>query len=247
MKDMDHVTSNAISELASQLGRPLRDELNSHIELFQQSLLEMSSSMKKSENSLMYAANELLPKIEVAKKELDSAVQCISDSSESIRGGLIESLDDKITAILDNNERIVNSLRDELSSVTRDLILVENALDESSNNLTGTNQDLANKAAVFMDEIENWNGLLKARSHAQTKELEALSSEISELINNMKSRLLDEIDEQIDLRDNRVRKDLAENNAIYKQLFYRIARIEKSVWVVASIIALTIIIVLFLI
>ena len=253
MKDMDHVTTHAISELASQLGQPLRDELkfsfselNRHIELFQQSLQEISSSMKNSEDSMKLAAHELLPKIEVAGQELESAVQKFSDSAESLRSGFFENLDIRITTVMENNERVVDSLRAELSNISSDFRLVEKVLEKSSNNLTETNRKLDSTSSEFQKEIDNWNGLLKATSHAHTKELEALSSEISELLNNMKSRLLEEIDEQINLRDNRVRRDIAENNVMFSQLLNRVARIEKSIWAITCIITITIIIVCFL-
>ena len=253
MKDMDHVTSHAISELASQLGRPLRDELkfsiselNSHIELFRKSLQEISSSMKDSEDSLKFAARELLPKIKVARNELDSAVNVFNDSAQSLKGGFFENLDIRIDALMEKNERIVSTLRDELSNISKDLRLVEKVLEKSSSNLTETNQKLDKTTSVFRKEIDNWNGLLKATSHAQTKELEAFSSEISELINSMKNRVLEEIDEKINLRDNRVRQDIAENNVIFIQLLNRVARIEKFIWAIACIMTLTIIIVLFL-
>ena len=249
MSNMDHTTRHAISALASQLGEPLRDELKvsfseltGHVELFRKSLQEISSSMSESQGSLKLAANELLPKIDSARKELETATESFKDSAQSLRGGFFEKLDARITDIIDSSEKIASSLSDELSSVSNDLRLVEEVLEKSSASLTDTSQKLDSTTAGLRKEIDNWNGLLRATSHAHSKELEALSSEVSELIKNMKNRLLEEVDEHINARDNRVRQDIAENNAVLAQLSKRAARIEKSLWVMEGILVLAVII-----
>ena len=251
--DMDHATQHAIAELASQLGQPLRDELKvsfselvGHVELFRQSLQEISSSMRVSQGNLEIAANELLPKMEAAKRELETGVKNFSDSAESLKGGFFKNLDVRITAIVDNSEKIVSSLSSELSNISNDLRTVEIVLEKSSTNLVETSQKLDNATVGLRKEIDDWNGLLRASNHAHSKELEALSSEVSELIINMKTRLLEEIDEQINARDNRVRQDIAENNVLSIQLFKRIERIEKFFWTAVCIIVLLLILIQFL-
>jgi RNA processing factor Prp31 len=245
VKDMDHATQHAISELASQLGQPLREELKltfselvEHVEWFRKSLHEISSSMSASQGNLEIAADELLPKMEAAKRDLETSIKSFSDSVESLKGDFLNNLDIRVTAIVNNSEKIVGSLSGELSHVSNDLNMVEKVLEMTSNNLTETSQKLDSSTAGLRKEIDNWNGILRATSHAHSKELEALSTLVSELIINMKTRILEEIDEQINARDNRVRQDMAENNIILAQLFKRIVRIERFIWAAVCIIVL---------
>jgi len=253
MNNTDHTTRLAISELASQLRQPLRDELKisfselaGHVELFRQSLQEIASAMKTSQNSLKVATDGLLPNIESAKKELETATKNFSDTVQYINGSFFKNLDLRITAIIDNSERIVGLLSSELSVISNDLRAVEEALESNRVNLVETSRKLNDTTVGLSKEIDNWSGLLRATSHAHSKELEALSAEVSELITNMKSRLLTEIDEQINARDNRIRQDMAENNAIIKQLFLRTVRIERFIWIAVPILVLTIIVICFL-
>jgi hypothetical protein len=245
VKDMDHVTQHAVSELASQLGQPLREDLKlafselvEHVELLRQSLQEISFSMRASQGNLEIAADELLPKMEAAKRDLETSVKSFSDSVESLKGDFLGNLDIRVTAIVNNSEKIVGSLSGELSQISNDLRMVEKVLESASLNLTETSQKLDSSTVGLRKEIDNWNGLLRASSHAHSKELEALSALVSELIINMKTRLLEEIDEQINARDNRVRQDMAENNVILMQLFKRVIRIERFIWIAVCIIVL---------
>lgn len=250
---MDHATQHAISELASQLGQPLRDELKlsfselvGHVELFRQSLQEISSSMRASQDNLKIAADEILPKMEAAKKELEAGVKSFSNSVDSLKSSFFKDLDVRITEIGSNSEKIVSLLSSELSNISNDLRMVEIVLEKNSLNLVETSQKLDNAKVGLKKDIDDWNGLLRASSHAHSKELEALSNEVSELIINMKTRLLEEIDEQINARDNRMRQDMAENNVILMQLLKRIVKIEKFIWTAICIIVLLVIVIRFL-
>ena len=253
MNNMDHVTRHAISELASQLGQPLRDELKvsfselaGHVELFKRSLQEIFSSISGFQDNLKIAADELMPGIKTAKKELENVTRNFKDSVQSLKGGFFEKLDARITDIMSTSEKTAESLNTELSHISKDLRLVEKVLEKSLNSLADTSQKLDNTTIGLKKEIDNWNGLLRATSHAHSKELEALSTEISELIKNMKNRILEEVDEHINARDNRVRQDIAENNATLTRLFTRTARIEKTLWAVEGILVLAIVIIYFL-
>ncbi|MCL1941386.1 MAG: hypothetical protein FWG09_05535 [Synergistaceae bacterium] len=254
MSEMDHAVRSAVSELASQLGPPLRDELKAsfseltgHVESFRRSLQEISSAMGASQDNLKLAADELLPKIKTAEKELEAATKNFRDSAQSLRGGFFEKLDIRIADIMSSSEKIVASLSGELSYLSNDLRVVEKVLKESSVNLTDTSEKLDGTTVGLRKEIDNWNGLLRATSHAHSKELEALSAEVSELIKNMKNRLLEEVDEHINARDNRVRQDIAESGAVLTQLLKRTERIEKFVWLAACAIAAAIVAIFFLI
>ena len=251
MNDMDHATRFAISELASKLGEPLREELKTsfselggHIGSFRKTLHEISSSMSDSQDSLKLTVSELLPQIETARKELETATENFSDLAQSIKGGFFEKLDASIADIISSSEIITKSLSGELSYLSNDLRDVEKTLEKSSLNLTDTSQRLDNTTIGLRKEIDNWNGLLRATSHAHSKELEALSAEVSELIKNMKNRLLEEVDEHINARDNRVRSDVAENKAVLTQLFNRTVRIEKSLWLIEGIILIMLVIII---
>jgi len=252
MNDMDHATRHAISELASKLGQPLREELKAsfselegYVSSFQQALHEISSSMSDSQDNLKNAANELLPQMETAKKELETATKDFSDLAQSLKGGFFEKLDTSLAIIMSSSEKIAESLSGELSYLSNDLQGLGKVLEKSSLNLTDTSQKLDSTTIGLRKEIDNWNGLLRATSHAHSKELEALSAEVSELMKNMKNRLLEEVDEHINARDNRVRRDIAENNAVLTQIFKRTVRIEKFLWLTEGILALTVIIILF--
>jgi len=253
MNDMDHTTRHAVSELASKLGQPLRDELKAsfselagYVESFRRSLEEMSSSMSDSQDSLKLAANELLPKIEAAKKELETATENFSDFIQSLKGGFFEKFDNRISDFMNSSEKVVNTLNGELSHISTNLRMIEEVLEKNSNNIIETSQRLDNTTFGLRKEIDNWNGLLKATSRAHSKELEALSIEVSELIKNMKNRMLEEVDEHINARDNRVRQDITENSAVLTQLSKRTQRIEKSLWLIEGVLVLAIIIILFL-
>ncbi|MCL2768111.1 MAG: hypothetical protein FWE49_05255, partial [Synergistaceae bacterium] len=237
MSEMDHTTRNAILELASQIGQPLRDELKAsffelagHFELFRKSLQEISSSMNGSQDSLKLAANELLPKIETAKRELEIATEIFREAVQSLSEGFFEKLDVRIADIVNNSGKITESLSGELSYLSNDLRSVERVINENSLNLTDTSKKLDDTTVGLRKEIGNWNGLLRATSHAHSTELEALSTEISELMRNIETRLLEKVDEHINARDNRVRQDISKNNAMLTQLLTHTARLEKSLW-----------------
>jgi len=253
VKDMDHVTRNAILELTSQLGQPLRDELKiafselvGNVEKFQKSLQEMSSSMRDSQGKLIIAADELLPKMEAAKKEFENGVKNFSDSAESLRIGFFKDLDNKIIIIMNSCEKIVSSLSGELSYISDDLRTAREILEKSSKSFAETGQKLEDTTAGLRKKIDDWSGLLRATGHAHSKELEALSSEVSELIINMKMRVLEEIDEQVNARDNRIRQDMAENNEMLMQLLKRSIRIERFIMTVLCVIVLLVIVTHFL-
>jgi len=254
MNNMDHATRHAISELASQLGQPVRDELKAsfselagHVESFRQSYQEITSIMNISQNNLKFATDELLPKIDNAKKELEFATKSFRDSAQSLKSGFFENLDFRIDAIISSSEKIVNSLSSELSNISDDLQTVKIVFEKSSVNIAQTSKKLDDTTVELRKEIDNWSGLLRATSLAQSKELEAMSAEVSELLVNMKSRLIKEIDEHINARDNRVRQDMAENREVLMQLFKRTARTERLVWIAVCTIILTIIVINFLI
>lgn len=67
-------------------------------------------------------------------------------------------------------------------------------------------------------EIKDSVGFLSATSHAHSQELDAISSEMSELFKNLKSKLTAAFDEQIVVRDEKILNELTEIRKIISEL-----------------------------
>lgn len=172
MRDMDHAAKNAVSQLASELGGHLREEISQNAQFFKNTMIEAAESIEEAQKNLQEAAD-----------------------------GLFEKLDGRIVVFEKNSENVASSLND--------------------------------IASGFGKEIGNWVGFLSATSHAHSKELDALSSEMSELFKSMKAKLLSAVDEQISVRDGKMQQEIKETKtaiaALSAQIEERGKKFEKNV------------------
>lgn len=142
--------------------------------------------------------NELAQQIEVFKKTMETAVSSLGEARENI-----ESAADGLFEKLD--ERIAT-------------------LEKSSDNVA---HSLNEKTAQFGKDIADWVGFLSATSHAHSKELDALSAEMSELFNNLKVKLLSSVEEQINIKDNEIKNEIKDAKLAIEKLSAQIAANAK--------------------
>jgi hypothetical protein len=183
-------------------------------------------------------AATLLPHLqETLAVELKNAAEALS--AQNNRGvqetltalGRLKVASDEVVTALD---AAGTSMREMSSGVLPSLLRICEQLESSA-----AQPAAAETLDILKNAISNWEGVLKADGHAQTRELSEFSSELSELMKDMGVSLpqtvKDTTEKAMAFRDDQCLKTLLESRYVMEK---RLARLEKIVVVSGAVSAI---------